>query len=172
MKSTKIDGAAVPGTEEVRHAALLAAALHAICLANQSHLSTHRLTVSRPPAFDADLEFTGQVPVGFAFSDGHEAAFNVPTRHRFVIEHVYVSTGSQVAGIEVQMVTRSKQMFRQMTIGSTSNPVEVGTPVVVPGPSANSLLFRNRGQQSSFVVPIGGYVQIWGYLEPAEDDMT
>jgi hypothetical protein len=171
MTNPTINGAAA-GAEEVRHAALLAAALHAICLANQSWLNAHRLIVSRPPSFYADLDFEGQVPVGFAFSDGHEAIFHVPTGHRFVIEHVYVSPDSSEAEIEVQMITRSKQMFRQMTIGSTNSRTEVSTPFVVPGSSANTLLFRNGGQQSSFLVPVGGYVQIWGYLEPTKQDMT
>ena len=103
MRSTKINGA-IAGEEEVRHAALLAAALHAICLANQSQLAGHRLIVSRPPSFDADLDFEGRVPLGFAFSDGHEALFHVPTGHRFVIEHVHVSPGSPEGEIEVQMI--------------------------------------------------------------------
>jgi len=172
MESSGMNGVAVAGVEDVRHAALLAAALHAICRANQSRLSSQRLTVSRPPSFDADLEFVGRVPIGFAFSEGHEAIFHVPSGHHFIVEHVYVSTGSPVDELEVQMVTRSSQMFRQMTIGKSSEPVEVSMPLLVPGSSVNTLMFRNGSQQSSFMVPAGAYVQIWGYLEPIEDDMT
>ena len=170
MESYRMSIVAVAGAEEVRHAALLSAALHAICLANQSRLSTHRILVSRPPSSNADLDFVGRVPIGFAFSDGHEAVFHVPSGHRFVIEHVYVSSASQVDEVEVQMITRSSQMFRQMTIGKSGEPVEGSAPLVVPGPSANTLLLRNGNQQSSFVVPAGMYLQIWGYLEPNENN--
>ena len=69
----------------------MAAAMRVICIDNQIRLQHQNVSVSCPPRPTAEIEFTGRVPFGFAFTEGHEAIFHVPSRHRFVIEHLIVS---------------------------------------------------------------------------------
>jgi hypothetical protein len=106
--------------EDVIRIAALAAAMRVICAGNQIRLQHQSLSVSCPPRPTTEIEFTGRVPFGFAFTEGHEATFHVPSRHRFVIEHVSVSGGAEDDKVEMQMVTRSRHIFRHITLWSGS----------------------------------------------------
>jgi len=162
--------------EDARRFAMLATALRIIGIVNDLRLQEQRLTVTCAKRQPLEVDFIGQVPFAFAFSEGHEATFRVPNRHRFVIEHVTVSSPAASAS-DVQMVTRSKQMFRQMTLtcshaaipSALSSEAARTHTVLVPGSTSNTLLFSNGIQHSSFIVPANTYVQLWGYLEPTED---
>jgi hypothetical protein len=78
------------------------------------------------------------------------------------------------------MVTRSRRMFRQMTLtcthdvaSSTSEPEISGAhTVLVPGSTSNTLLLSKGAEPSSSIVPTGAYVQLWGYLEPTDDAIS
>lgn len=161
--------------EDNRRLSLLAAALRVISIANHLRLRETTLTVTRAQQPPIDIEFTGRVPFAFAFTEGHEATFRVPTGHRFLIEHVTVS-GPAAHALDVQMVTRSRHMFRQMTLPcgrqsqSDGSIPETGvdSPMAVHGATANTLLFGNGIEHSSSTVPPDTYVQMWGCLEPTD----
>jgi hypothetical protein len=154
--------------------AALTAALRVICIANQLQLSRQSVTVTRPAQRDVQIDFSGREPFGFVFTTGHEAAFHVPSGHRYVIEHVQVSCWAKTEHVDVQLVTRSSHMFRQMSltawpkqpsIGETAE-AEIPAPILVQGSTANTLLFSDGGTHNSSTVPPETYVQLWGYLEP------
>jgi hypothetical protein len=144
----------------------MAAAMRVICIDNQIRLQHQNVSVSCPPRPTAEIEFTGRVPLGFAFTEGHEAIFHVPSRHRFVIEHLIVSGSDDHEKTEVDMVTRSRRLFRHISLASSGG---VRPPILVHGSTENTLLFRNGVEGSSSTVPPDTYVQMWGYLEPAGD---
>jgi hypothetical protein len=162
-------------TEDVRRVAALTAAIRVICIANQVHTLQQRMTVTRAPRPDVEIDFTGRVPFGFAFTEGHEATFHVPYGHRFVIEHMDISCSSGF--VDVQLVTRSRRMFRSLTVTDWLNrapsPEDVGSssaaPIQVHGSSASTFMFGNGAVHNSSTVPQDTYVQVWGYLEPAYD---
>ena len=67
------------------------------------------------------------------------------------------------------MVTRSRHMFRQMTLPcgllpqSDDQLPEMGadSAILVQGSTANTLLFSNSAEHSSTTVPPDTYVQLW-----------
>ncbi len=176
MKTQNAKSAVTLDPEDVRRLTLLAVALRVISIANQSRLQEQSLTVTRAQQPPCEVEFTGRVPFAFAFTEGHEATFRVPTGHRFVIEHVAVS-GPAIPSLDVQMVTRSRHMFRQMSLpcgrgGQPDGPMpELGGShsILVQGSTNNTLLFSNGVEHSSSTVPPDTYVQMWGCLEPTDD---
>ena len=162
--------------EDVRRLALLATALRVISIVNHLRLHEQSLTVTRAEQPPLEIEFIGRVPFAFAFTEGNEASFRVPTGHQFLIEHVTVS-GPATHVLDVQMVTRSRHMFRQMTLPCGRLPQsdeqlpEMGadSAILVQGSTANTLMFSNGIERSSSIVPPDTYVQLWGCLEPTED---
>jgi hypothetical protein len=166
--------------EDVLRIAALAAAMRMVCMDNQTGLHHQTLSVDRASRPTAEIEFTDRVPFGFAFTEGHEATFRVPSGHRFVIEHVNVSCWAMDDRVEVQMVTRSPRMFQHISLASTNHPLaaaawqpsDVSTPILVHGSTDNTLLFSNEKERSTSTVPRDTYVQMWGYLEPAGDAMS
>jgi hypothetical protein len=177
MNSSKAisDNASI--AEDVLRMAATAAAMRIVCMDNQTGLHRQTPSVDRASQPTAEIEFTGRVPFGFAFTEGHEATFRVPSGHRFVIEHVNVSCWAVDDRVEVQMVTRSPRMFQHISLASTSHPQaaaawqrsDVSTPILVHGSTDNTLLFTNEKERSTSRVPSDTYVQMWGYLEPTGD---
>lgn len=151
--------------EDVLRIAAMAAAMRVVCIDHQIRLRQLCLSVTCPPRPAAEVEFTGRVPFGFAFTEGKEANFRVPSGHRFVIEHLFVSGHDKQENVEVHLVTRSRRMFQHLSLATGA---EMTTPIVVHGSTDNTLLFRNRFEPSSSTVPLDTYVQMWGYLEPTE----
>jgi len=152
--------------EELLRIAAIAAAMRVICIDNQIRLRQQAISVSRPPRPEAEIEFTGRVPFGFAFTEGHEATFRVPSGYRFVIEQRIVAGNDEREEAEVHMVTRSPRMLQHISLATGSN---AAAPTLVHGSTENTLLFSNGVEGSSSRVPPDTYVQLWGYLEPTED---
>jgi len=171
MKSQKARRETTTVIDDTVRVAVLTAALRILCIANQLQLQRQSMTVTRPPECDMPIDFTGAVPFGFAFTEGHEATFHVPSGHRYVIEQISTSNCVANEPEDVQLLTRSPHMFRQMTVASRTDHEKpdpgLSAPVVVNGPTANTLLFSNGESHSAAIVPAGTYVQLWGYLEPA-----
>lgn len=165
--------------DEVRRIASLAAAVRVICIAHQLSLRDQSLTVARHPQAPVQIDFTGREPFGFAFTEGSEATFHVPSRHRFVIEHIHVSSPNREHA-DVQLVTKSPHMYRQLTLTSGPDQASLGkgaqtgtsTPILVHESTANTFLFGDGEAYSSSTVPLGTYVQVWGYLEPTHDALS
>lgn len=160
--------------QEMACIAGLASAMRLVCSANGLPLREQVLTVTRPPLPPVELEFTGPQPFGFAFTAGHEATFRVPTGHRFVIEHVYVSQSAKAGHADVHLVTKSRYMFRHLTLngwpeqpspdeGPDGSPT---TQLVMHESTTNTFLFSDGEARSSSTVPPDSYLQVWGYLEP------
>ena len=152
--------------EEVHRIAVPAVAMRVVCMDNQIRLRQQCLSITCPPRPASEMEFTGRMPFGFAFTEGKEAIFRVPSGHRFVVEHLILSTGEGHEKTELRMVTRSRRMFQYHSL---STDTDVTTPIVVHGSTESTLLFRNGIEPSSSTVPVDTYVQMWGYLEPTED---
>ena len=155
--------------------ASLAAAVRVMCMANHLMLDEQSFTVARHPLRPVEIDFSERQPFGFAFTAGHEATFHVPHGHRFVIEQVNVCCWAQFEHLDVQLLTKSPHMFRQVTLTcwyeqpSLGENCETGTaaPILVHQSTANTFLFSNGDVHSSSTVPRDTYVQVWGYLEPA-----
>jgi hypothetical protein len=164
-------------TDDMSTIAALTSALRVICIANQLRLHRESLTVTRPPHRDVEVDFAGRVPFGFAFTEGHEATFHVPAGHRYVIEQMSVSCWATNQPTDLQLLTRSPHMFRQMTVacgmvapsGHEMPDAGAAAPIQVNGSTSNTLLFSNGKSHSSSTVPPQTYVQLWGYLEPVFD---
>jgi hypothetical protein len=166
MDTSKAISENARAAEDMLRIAALAAAMRVICMDNQIRLRQQCLSVTCPPRPASEIEFAGRVPFGFAFTEGKEAIFRVPSGHRFVIEHLILSPGEEHGTTEVHMVTRSRRMFQHLSLATGA---DVTTPIVVHGSTENTLLFHNRIEPSSSTVPADTYVQLWGYLEPTED---
>ncbi len=166
-----------PPYDDIQRIAVLAAALRVICVANQLQLREQKVMVTRHPRATVPIDFSEREPFGFVFTEGHEAAFHVPSGHRFVIEHLHVSFGSQPNDWDLQLVTKSRHMFRQVTLtcapeaGLPGEQVQKGTatPIIANESTLNTFLFSSGAAHSSSVVPPESYLQIWGYLEPNYD---
>jgi hypothetical protein len=152
--------------EELARVAAMAAAMPIICTDNQIRLSQQCLSVRRPPLSGSEVEFMGRVPFGFAFTEGTEATFQIPSGHRFLIEHLVLSCPDEQEMAEVHMVSRSRRMFQHISLISHGDRT---APILVPGFTENTLLFSNGVEPSSSTVPLDTYVQMWGYLEPVDD---
>jgi len=166
------------GLEDVLRIAALAAAMRLVCMSNQVGRHQQTLMVSRPPQPATDFDFTGHVPFGFAFTEGHSTPFYVPSGHRFVIEKIAVSCWAAEEIREVQLQTRSRHMFRHMTLwcaselsAQSSNTDESHT-ILVEGSTVNTLLFSYGAGHRSLQVPPDTYVQLWGYLEPTTAELS
>ena len=151
---------------ELLRIAAMAAAVRVICMDNQVRLHHQALSVTCPPQTASDIEFTGRVPFGFAFTEGKDATFRVPSGHRFAIEHLLVSGADGHEPVDVHMVTRSRWLFQHLSLATGC---DVTTPIVIHGSTENTLLFHNGIEPASSKVPRDTYVQMWGYLEPTED---
>ena len=164
-------------SEDIRRIAVLAAAVRVICVANQMRLREQSLMVTRHPRPPVPIDFTEREPFGFAFTAGHEATFNVPSGHRFVIEHLDVSCWAKNDQVDVRLITRSRHMFRHLTLSCWPEQPPVGenaqtetaAPILINESTANTFLFSNGEVHDSSTVPPDTYVQVWGYLEPAYD---
>jgi hypothetical protein len=120
------------------------------------------------------VEFSGRQPLGFAFTEGNQAIFYVPSRHRFVIENVDILCGADDQDLQVQFITRWSHMYRDITLRRSLDAPDEGkaddgsaVPIAVNGSSANSFLFSHGESKNSSVVPRDTYIQVWGYLERA-----
>jgi hypothetical protein len=163
-----------PGIDDIGRITALAVAVRVLCIVNQLRLRDQNLVVTRHPKRQVTIDFTGLTPFGFAFTAGHEATFRVPSGHRFVIESMHVSCWAKRDLVDVQLVTRSPHMFRQVTCWPEQLPLDAtsqstATPILVQGSTINTFLFGNGEWHSSSTVPDDTYLQIWGYLEPLED---
>jgi hypothetical protein len=163
-----------PGIDDIRRITALTVAVRIIFIAHQLKLREQSLTVTRNPKRPVTVDFVERTPFGFAFTAGNEAAFRVPSGHRFVIENMHVSCWAKDDLVDVQLVTRSPRMFRQVTSWPENSPIDdslqaTGAPLVVSGSTTNTFLFGNGEWHSSSTVPSDTYLQIWGYLEPFED---
>ena len=164
-------------TEDSCHLESLAAALRAIGIVNQVPLHDQGLTITRSGQQPFEIDFSGRVPFGFVFTAGHDATFHVPCGYRFWVEHISVSIPAKHDTMDVQMVTRSRRLFQQVSLrcggdpGSDSGWPEMGAalPILVQGPTANTLLFSNGMEYGTSIVPSSAYVQMWGCLEPTDD---
>src|SRR5215471_20444138 len=97
--------------DDLLRIAAMAAAMRVIYTHNEVRLRQRALSVTCPPPTASDIEFAGRVPFGFAFTEGKEAIFRVPSGHRFVIEHLILSAGAGREKTEVHMVMRSRRIF-------------------------------------------------------------
>lgn len=152
--------------EDLLRIAAMAAAMRVICADNQVRLRQQYLSVNCPPRPASEIEFTGRASFGFAFTEGKEATFRVPSGHRFVVEHVFVSSGADQNEVEVHMVTRSRRMFQHLSLATGT---DVTTPILVQGSTESTLFFKHGIEPSSSTVPADTYLQMWGYLEPTDD---
>jgi hypothetical protein len=165
-------------TEDVRRIVALTAAIRVLCITNQVQLQRQRfITVNRPPQRDVRIDVTGPVPFGFAFTEGHEATFHVPSGHRFVIEQMHIACSSPNQHSDVQLVTRSRHMFRSLTVTDRPHHPESQTgtddaPMQLLGSSTSTFLFSNGAVHNSSTVPPDTYVQLWGYMEPTDDALS
>jgi hypothetical protein len=166
MNTSKVMSENATVAQDVLRIAAMAAAMRVICIDNQIRLRQQVLSVTCPPRAASDIEFTGRVPFGFAFTEGKEATFHVPSGHRFVIEQLLVSGADGQEKVDVHLVTRSRRLFQHLSLATGS---DVATPIVIHGSTESTLLFRNGIEPSSSIVPPDTYLQMWGYLEPAGD---
>ena len=147
--------------EAVRWYAALAALTQLTCAANGLRLREERLAVSSSCIPALELEFTGRQPFGFAFTEGHQATFNVPSGHRFVIEHLNISCWAENPHLLVQLITKSPHMFRSLTLcnseeklsGAYSHSGLPAAPIQIQGLTTNTFLFSNGDLQNSSTVP-------------------
>lgn len=155
--------------EAVCWCATLRALTQWTCALNRLALREGRLTVTSPSRQRRALDFAGRVPFGFAFTEGHQTTFNVPSGHRFVIEHLNISCSAANPHLLVQLVTKSPYMFRNLTLCNSPgelNRGEVSSPIQIQGFTTNMFLFSNGELRNSSRVPPDTYLQVWGYLEP------
>jgi hypothetical protein len=164
-------------SEGIRQIASLAAAVRVMCIANELRLSEQSFTVTRQPQPPVAIDFTERAPFGFAFTEGRDATFHVPTGYRYVIENVYVSCWAKHDRVDLHLVTRSRRMFRQVTLRCWPEPAmldarnqnELAAPILVNESTSNAFLFSDAEVHNSSTVPPETYVQIWGYLEPVHE---
>lgn len=160
-------------SEAIRRLAALAVLMKLTCTVNGLQLGEERLTVTSLRIQPVELEFTGRQAFSFAFTEGHQATFNVPSGHRFVIEHMNISCWAENPHLFVQLVTKSPHMFRNLTLctsaaelaGADRYPALPATPIQIQGLTTNTFLFSDGELKNSSTVPPDIYVQIWGYLE-------
>jgi hypothetical protein len=174
MKAIERSRETDPGIDDIRRITALAVAVRVLCIVNQLRLRDQNLVVTRHPKRQVTIDFTERTPFGFAFTAGHEATFRVPSGHRFVIESMHVSCWAKHDLVDVQLVTRSPHMFRQVTCWPgealpDGNSQSTTTPILVQESTTNTFLFGTGDWHSSSTVPDDTYLQVWGYLEPFED---
>ena len=130
----------------------------------------------RQPLVPFLFDFLGPEPFGFAFTEGQDAKFRVPSGHRFVIEHVSVCCWAKDDHQDVEFVTTSARTCRNLTSDQSvtqaslckDGRAQTAEPIWVQGSSLTTLLFSNHEVQGSPIVPPDTYVQIWGYLEATD----
>jgi hypothetical protein len=172
----KTDSEKTYSPEAIRWFAAVTALTQLTCAVNGLRLQEERLAVASPPRQTVELEFTGRQPFGFAFTHGHQATFNVPSGHRFVIEHLKLSCWANCSHLRIRLETKSPRAFRTLTLGCAQESTEPGlscelladAPMVVQGSSCSTFLFSNGEVANSSTVPEQTYLQIWGYLEPVD----
>jgi hypothetical protein len=160
--------------EAVRCFAALAALTQLTCVVNELKLREDCLTVASPPKQTPELDFAGRQPFGFAFTEGHQATFNVPSGYRLVIEHINIACWAENhPHLFVQLVTKSPHMFRNLTLCTSaaelaradSYPALPAAEIQIQGLTTNTFLFSDGELKNSSTVPPDTYVQVWGYLE-------
>jgi len=159
--------------ETLRWDATLAALIELTSAANGLRLHNERLAVTPSCAPTLGLDFTGRQPFGFVFTQGHQAIFNVPSGHRFVIKHLNISSRAENPHLLVQLVTKSPHMFRSLTLCNSTEELVIAdggsalpaAPIQIYGLTANTFLFSNGELKNSSTVPPDTYIQLWGYLE-------
>ena len=130
----------------------------------------------RQPLVPFLFDFFGPEPFGFAFTEGRDAKFRVPSGHRFVIEHINVCCWATDDHLDMKFVTTSSRTCRNLTSEQSvlqASPSKDGRAqtaelIWVQESSLTILLFSNHAVQGSPIVPPDTYVQIWGYLEPTD----
>ena len=130
----------------------------------------------RQPLVPFLFDFLGPEPFGFAFTEGQDAKFRVPSGHRFVIEHVNVCCWAKDDQLDMKFVTTSSCTCHNLNSDQLvlqASPcwdarAQTAEPIWVQGWSLTTLLFSNHEVQGSPIVPPDTYVQVWGYLEPTE----
>jgi len=129
---------------------------------------------ARRPMMPFLFDFLGREPFGFAFTEGQEARFRVPSGHRFVIEHADICCWAKDDRLDVEFVTTSSRRYCHRPSDSPllqASPCDEATspvsePIWVQGSSVTTFLFSNQQVRGSSIVPPDTYVQVWGYLEP------
>jgi hypothetical protein len=163
----KTDGEREYSPETIRWFAALTAMTQLMCAVNGLRLHEERLAVTSPIRQTVALEFTGCQPFGFALTQGHQATFNVPSGHRFVIEQLSLSCWADYRYLRVRLETKSPRAFRTITLGCPQESSEPGlscelfadAPMVVQGFSRSTFLFSNGEVENSATVPPQTYVR-------------
>jgi hypothetical protein len=169
---TQVARKQAPATGEMaRELAELAARVRLMDDGNRLQTQKRSLTATGPWGEPMEIEFVDRQPYGFVFAEGQEASFRVPSRHRFVIEQVNVSSWGASGALSMHLVTSSPRVSRCVEVAylpaaDAAAAVFAVTPIVVNGLSANTFLFSDRKVHNSATVPAEIYLQIWGYLEP------
>ncbi len=162
--------------EAIRGFTSLIASVQLLCAANHVRLAEQSLSVIMPGMTELAADFAARQPMGFAFTEGHRASFNVPFGHRFVIEQISLSCWAEDNRLRVQLATKSPRGYRNVALYCAPDSSERGLscqlqsdpPVIVQGSSRGTFLFSNGEIENSATVPPHTYVQVWGCLEPAE----
>jgi hypothetical protein len=160
--------------EEICRILALAREARVVCMAIRLTLRDQSLPVTQPGLPPAEFGFVGRQPFGFAYTAGRQATFRVPCGHRFVIEHIDVSCWAKNERVEVQLVTRSRHMFRSLTVTDWPRRTSLGeeaeapsvAPILMQGCTANTFLFSYGEVHGSSTVPPDTGLEVWGYLEP------
>ena len=160
--------------EEICRILALAREARVVCMAIRLTLRDQSLPVTQPGLPPAEFGFVGRQPFGFAYNAGRQATFRVPCGHRFVIEHIDVSCWAKNERVEVQLVTRSRHMFRSLTVTDWPRRTSLGeeaeapsvAPILMQGCTANTFLFSYGEVHGSSTVPPDTGLEVWGYLEP------
>lgn len=165
------------GAEDICRTVAHATAVRVVSMANRLTLREPSLAVTRSPLPPVEIDLVGRQPFGLAYTAAREATFHVPFGFRFVIEHINVSCWAKKERVDVHLLTRSRHMFRSLTVTDWPRHTSLGeeaespsvAPIVVHGSSANAFLFSNGEVHGSTTVPPDTYLQVWGYLEPTYD---
>jgi len=173
MKAREEHIESITAVADVCDAASLAEAMGIMSPDRSCKQGQHSLNARQPRA-PFLLDFLGREPFGFAFTEGQEARFRVPSGHRFVIEHTDICCWAKDDQLDVEFVTTSSRTYRNLTSNRSllqvSSCEEATTsarePIWVQGSSVTTFLFSNHEVQGSSIVPADTYVQVWGYLEP------
>lgn len=152
----------------------------ALALAELTHTNPRFNEKKRPLAVvcsseeSVNADSPGRQPFGLVFRDGQRAAFDVPPGRRFVVEYLNITCWGMDPRLLVQLTTRSREMFRNLTLCSLYDELSSGndcrispaSPLSLWESTANTFLFSFGDLRPSAMVPADTCVQMWGYLEP------
>jgi hypothetical protein len=173
MKAQEAKIESATHVEDIHRATSLVEAMGITSPDCSSKLQAHGLTARRP-VLPFLFDFLVREPFGFAFTEGQEAKFRVPSGHRFVIEHADICCWAKDDHLDVEFVTTSSRTYCSRTSDRSllqASPCEdcaapASEPIWVQGSSVTTFLFSNHEVRGSSIVPPDTYVQVWGYLEP------